>query len=242
MDSLEAQLRALGRKELPESLGLDGRLFRLERTFQHRFATAVGLYACGEERVVCKVHRRASLFGLPLEGAGRLMAAYETAVLAKLQGIPGVPTLRRSPLPAAVVREFVPGEPLHTSTRVGDQFFPELLALLRRIHERGLAYVDMEKPENILVGEDGRPYLFDFQIAFYVPRRALGETTLVRAVRGWFQRGDHYHAMKHFRKVRCDLLSEEQVAAIRRRPLAVHVGNVLMAPLRLVKMALRRKT
>jgi serine/threonine protein kinase len=113
---------------------------------------------------------------------------------------------------------------------VGDRFFPEFLQLIRDIHSRGMAYVDLEKPENILVGSDGRPYLIDFQIAFYVPPKLLGETTLMRFLRKLLQRADMYHVMKHYRRVRPDQLTAEQMAYGRRRPLPVRMGNVLIAP------------
>lgn len=235
MSFFSAQFRALGKDDLPDTVRAEGRVFGLERTFKHAFATAVGLYACGGERIVCKFHRRAPFFGLPLRGVGEMMAAYEAAALRKAQGLKGVPDLRRSPGRTEVAHDFVPGQPLRRDTRVDGEFFPALLELLSGLHSRGMAYVDLEKPENILAGDDGRPYLIDFQTAFYVPKKFLGETALMRALRGWLQRGDLYHAMKHFRRVRGDLMTAEQVAASRRRPWPVRVGNILMVPLKTMR-------
>jgi len=237
-----SQFRALGRDELPGSIRLEGRTFRLERVFKHDFATAVGLYRRGEERVVCKFHRRAPLFGLPLEWQGRMWAEYEAKVLRQVQGIPGVPRLRGMPAPTAVAREFVPGRPLNRHMRVGEEFFPRLLELLRRIHRRGIAYVDLEKPENILVGDDGRPYLIDFQVGFYMPARWFGETTAGRWFRKLLQRSDLYHAMKHFRRMRPDMLSPELLALGEVRPLTVRVANLLVAPYRKLRRWLLGKS
>jgi RIO-like serine/threonine protein kinase len=134
------------------------------------------------------------------------------------------------PSRTVVARDFIEGRPLHRRMKVSDDFFPLLMELLAGIHARGVAYVDLEKPENILVGDDGRPYLIDFQVAFHVPRRFLGETSLARLVRRRLQQSDDYHAMKHFRRVRPDLLTAGQIARSRRKPWPVRAGNLLVAP------------
>ena len=38
-----------------------------------------------------------------------------------------------------------------------DEFLPTLRGLLNKLHRRGIAYVDLHKRENIIVGDDGRP-------------------------------------------------------------------------------------
>jgi len=225
-----SQFRALGKEDPPESVTLAGEVFRLEQVFKHTFATAVALYRQGARRVVCKFHRRAPFFGLPLAWQGRMWAAYEANVLRQVQDIPGVPRLRGMPEDTVVARDFVPGKPLNRRMRVRDEFFPQLLELLGRIHERGIAYVDLEKPENILLGADGRPYLIDFQVAFYMSDRAFGQTTVGRAIRTLLQRSDLYHAMKHFRRMRPDLLTNELWALGKVRPWTVRLANTLVAP------------
>ncbi len=63
------------------------------------------------------------------------------------------------------------------------------------IHERNIAYVDANKRENILYGEDGRPWLIDFQISFFHDPRGWN------FVKRWwmrrFVRADWYHYHKH---------------------------------------------
>ena len=236
MNWLKAQFRALGASDLPLTVTLEGKPYLLEKVFKHNWPTAVGLYRHGEDLVVCKFHRRASFFGLPVGWLGRVMAAYEAAVMRQVQDLSGVPRLRGMVGETGLAREFVLGKPLRKRMRVDDSFFPQLFELLGGIHGRGIAYVDLEKPENVLLGDDGRPYLIDFQIAFYWPRRYLGETALARFLRRELQRSDLYHAMKHLRKMRPDLLTPEQMKKSRERPLVVRIGNILMAPY----MALRK--
>lgn len=227
-----SQFRALGREGLPETVAVAGERYRLEETFKHTFAAAVGLYRRNDDRIVCKFHRRASFFGVPLAWLGQLAAAYEAAVLGCLQGLPGVPRLRDMPPETALARDFIKGRPLQKDMQVSEEFFPLLMELLAGMHARGVACVDLEKSENILVGDDGRPYLMDFQIAFHVPRRFLGETTLARLVRRRLQQSDTYHALKHFRRVRPDLLSAGEMANSRRKPWSVRTANLLTAPWR----------
>jgi RIO-like serine/threonine protein kinase len=225
-----SQLKALGNNSLPEYATVNGRRMRLARVFKHTFAAAVGVYEKDGWRVVVKYHRRCSLLGFPMEWIGRLMARYEETLLKRCQDLQGVPRAYEVNDPVAIAHDFIDGEPLHRDMEVGDRFFPEFLQLIRDIHSRGIAYVDLEKPENILVGSDGRPYLIDFQTAFYVPPKLLGETTLICFLRKLLQRADMYHVMKHYRRVRPDQLTAEQIAYGRKRPLPVRMGNVLIAP------------
>ena len=63
----------------------------------------------------------------------------------------------------------MPGYPLGRDERVSDTFFDELAELVSWLHERHMAYVDLNKRQNILMGDDGRPYLIDFQISLHLP-------------------------------------------------------------------------
>lgn len=236
------QLRALGKRDLLLEIEVAGRTYRLVTTFKHSFMSAVGLYRSGPDRVVLKRYREESLMGLPTRWAGRLMADYEAAVLRQVHDLNGIPRLIERRGPTGLVREFVPGDHLTRRTRVGDEFFPQLVDLLREIHRRGLAYVDLEKPANILVGGDGRPYLIDLQIAFYVPERMLGRTALVRWFGELLQRSDLYHVRKHWRRVRPDQLTSAQTRRSRCKPWPVMLGNVLITPLKKLRRRLRGRS
>ncbi|MFP4028676.1 MAG: hypothetical protein ACLFWL_12875 [Candidatus Brocadiia bacterium] len=238
----KAQFRALGTTNLPGSLELDGHRYELEQEFKHSFAAAVGLYRCGDDRIVVKFHRQKSFFGLPLGELGKLMAWYEATIMTRCDDLKGVPRLRGQPVPGSVAHDFVPGHPLHRDSKVDDRFFPRFLDLLESLHDRGIAYVDLEKARNVLVGEDGRPYLIDFQVAYWIPDRLLGNTTVARFIRNLLQEADRYHAMKHFRRVRPDLLSGEEIAHARDKPRVVRFGNFLSQPYKKIKRFLLGKS
>ncbi len=234
--ALRDMLRALGSDGLPARIDLDGETFRLENTFKHNSIAAVGVYSSGRDRVVLKCFRRAALLGLPMAWLGALMARHESTVLRAVQDIRGVPALRGRHGRTGLVRDYVPGRPLTPDVHVEKDFFRELFQLLLRLHRRGIAYVDLEKPENILIGEDGLPYLIDFQVAFHVPGRLLGNTVAFRWLRGQLQRADIYHARKHLRRLLRDRLTPRQVERLRARPRFVQISNLVNAPYK----ALRR--
>ena len=71
---------------------------------------------------------------------------------------------------------------------------------LREMHVRGIAYVDLHKRENVIVGDDGRPYLVDFQISFDVTHPRLRWVPGARAVFDQLCVGDLYHLEKHVRR------------------------------------------
>jgi len=235
---MSRHLRALGRHDLPAGIELDGRKYKLVQTFKHNSASAVGLYEADGDRVVLKCYRAAPLLIVPTGWAGRLMASHEASIMARVQDMPGVPRLRGRYGKAGLVRDYVPGVPLTRSTPVGADFFPQFFRLLRDMHRRGIAYVDLEKAGNILVGEDGRPHLIDFQVAVRVPDSCLGGLVPLRWLRRHLQRSDRYHAVKHFRRIRRGELTAEKKARLRRKPWLVRLSNVVNAPYKKLKRAL----
>lgn len=230
MAVLRNYLRALGTRELPETIRLEGGEYRRCRIFKHGSLSAVGMYERGGDRVVLKVYRRAPALILPVGWSGTLMSRYEATVMRQLHDLPGVPRLRCRYGDTGIVRDFVPGEPLTPEKQASRKFFRELFHLLREVHRRGMACVDLEKPENILLGEDGKPYLIDLQVAFYWPSRWGGDLAPVRWLRRQLQDADMYHARKHFRRVLADELSDKQLRYLRRRPWFVKLANRIHAP------------
>ena len=140
----------------------------------------------------------------------------------------------------AMAHDFVPGHVLRKGERVPDDFFPRLHDAIRAMHARGMAYVDLEKCENVLVGEDGRPYLFDFQIAFRLPRWAR-RFPPARWLLRRFQQGDLYHLTKLQRRTRRDQLSPEVLTASYRRPVYVHVHRWLTQPFQAMRRRVLRR-
>ena len=197
--------RALGASEPPAEVEVDNKRFTITELYKHDSWAATALYTGVSERIVCKFNRVQPVLGLPMLWLGRRLAEREHRALSRLADLPHIP----KPLGAvyangrrlrnAVARSFVAGHPLGKNERVGANFFPSLHSALREMHRRGIAYVDLHKRENIIVGDDGRPYLVDFQISFDVTHPRLRDIPGIRLVLDQLCVGDLYHLEKHIR-------------------------------------------
>jgi RIO-like serine/threonine protein kinase len=196
-------MRALGRRNLPETLSIDGVMWRLTRTHKHDFWAVTGFYQNDNGgRAVLKMGRTETFAGLPLEWVGRWLCRREMRFYNALAGLVNVPPVLGRVGTTGFVHEFVPGQPLSKDRAVPDGFFDQLMDLMLELHERGIAYVDANKPQNILLGDDGRPHLIDFQISFDVA--TFGENWLGRWWLQRLKRTDIYHVLKHKRRMRPD--------------------------------------
>ncbi len=220
-----ASFFALGCHAPPEEIQSGGRRYRRRRVFKHDFFAATGLYeevnphpgAGGMEnaqtplargidspatagghsqQVVLKIQRTYPLFGFPMQWLGRLAARHETAVFRRLQGIAGIPEFLGEFGPTGYLHAFVPGRDLGPAGQPDAAFFQALFELLTMIHARHVAYVDTNKRENILQGDDGRPHLIDFQISF-IARRGARDNFAARWILQRLQAEDWYHYYKH---------------------------------------------
>jgi hypothetical protein len=164
--------------------------------------------------------------GRLLAPLARYWARHEMEVGRALAGIDGVPG---APVPVSETcfcRPWIEGRDLRAHLDAGgalrDDFFDRLLALVREIHRRGIAYADLQKKDNIIVGTDGRPSLIDFQISL---RRYQGRSAVRRAISAWWvrhsQADDLRHVYKHKRRLRPDLLTpDEEARSLRRSPVS----------------------
>ena len=195
--------RALGAAEPPVEVTVDGTAYSREEIFKHDSWASTALYASGERRIVCKFNRVQPVLGFPMLWLGRRLAERERRALSRLADLPQIPAPlgpvfadgRR--LPNAVARAFVAGHPMGKDERVGPDFFPLLRTALIEMHRRGIAYVDLHKRENVIVGDDGHPYLVDFQISFDVTHPRLRWIPGIRAIFERLCLGDLYHLQKH---------------------------------------------
>jgi hypothetical protein len=233
--STPSWLLALGKEPPPPSIELEGQGYQLVRVFKHDFFAYTALYGGAERKIVLKIGRMASFCGLPLAWIGRLHSWHESAVFRVVDDLEIVPRFTGRWRRHGITHEFIEGHPLEKGERVADDFFPRLTAGLEEIHRRGLAYVDLEKCENVLVGVDGRPYLFDFQISWRWPFAVLRERWPVTWIGKRFQAGDRYHLTKLKLRTRPDLFTPAELAAARRKPFLVRLHGGLTRPFTLLR-------
>lgn len=226
---------------MPSKVRTGGVEYRHQHTFKHDFFAATGIYEGPDGLVVLKLNRMNGLGSIPLTWIGRFLMRREAHFYQMLDGTPGVPRFVGTVGETGLLHEFVPGRPLGRDEAVGDVFFDQLFALIEHLHERDIAYVDLNKRQNILVGDDGRPYLIDFQISLDLPPRGWRRW----APFGWFlrrfQHGDKYHCCKHKKRVRPDLLTDEERILAEEVGFWIRLHRRISHPLREMRRRLKRR-
>lgn len=235
---IPAWLLALGRRPLPSFIEVAGHGYDLVKPFKHDFFAATALYAGPAGKVVLKVGRCTSLLGLPLTWLGRLMMRHEARLYGQAQGIPGIPAFIGFVGPTGFAHDYVEGRQLARDDHPPDDFFVALSHMLDALHERHIAYVDLEKPENILLGDDGRPHLIDFQISWHAADRWIGRTWPARRLLKVLQGSDRYHLLKHWRKLRPDQLTGDVLAESMRIPFWIRWHRAVFRPITLCRRQL----
>jgi hypothetical protein len=227
-------MRALGKAGLPGEIHIEGRTFALARSIKHDFFAATGFYedAFGR-RVVLKISRTQEFAGVPLLWLGKWLWRREQRFYRKLQDLPNVPRLLGTVGETGFVHEYVEGRPLSRDEPVPDGFFNQLQELLEELHRRDIAYVDTNKPENILLGEDGRPHLIDFQISWDLEE--LGNFFLNHWWLHHLQREDEYHILKHKRRLRPDELTAEESERAGRKSILIRLHRFISRPYFLIR-------
>ncbi|MCZ2398382.1 MAG: hypothetical protein LC135_00765 [Phycisphaerae bacterium] len=238
-------LYALREARMPGSVWCEGRRFDHVETFKHDFFAATGLYrdeAAGALAVL-KLGRQTPLpLSVPAAWIGRFLTRREVRMYRALAGTPGVPRfIGVVGDEAGFLHEFIPGHPLGREERVSDTFFGELRELVRGLHARHMAYVDLNKRQNILVGDDGRPYLIDFQISLSLPPVGWRGLPPVRWLLARFQHGDWYHVLKHQRRLRPEQLSEDDRRVVERLSLWIRLHRLVARPLTQLRRRILRR-
>ncbi len=234
-------LYALPGAALPRAVTCAGQNFDLVETFKHDFFAATGLYRGSVGLAVLKVNRTNPCFGLPMTWAGRFLGQREIKHYQAAHDLAGVPAYLGPVGPTGFMHVFVPGHPLERYEPVSDGFFDELAALVRALHRRHIAYVDLNKRQNILHGNDGRPHLIDFQISLLLPPRGWRRLVPVRWLLRRFQQADLYHVLKHKRRLRPDLLSADEERLVAHVSPWIRLHRLIARPLtQLRRMFLRR--
>ncbi len=230
------------------TIEVDGKTYRFASILKEDFFSANYLYERGGVSYVLKVSRFRFIGAFAFQWLARLLHHREWNVYSRLDGTPGIPPLGPRHGKAAYLHVFVPGETLKTYVRrlrregifdarkhIADDFFPRLQATLAEVHRREVGYADLSKEENIIVDEQGKPWLIDFQISWPVPRSGPLRP-LSRAVFRAIAREDTYHLLKFKARYRPDqLMPEERVIVERRSTLNLLHKYLLRKPFHFFK-------
>src|ERR1044072_5622281 len=128
-------LRALGKRDMPQSLGVGGGGYHLSRGIKHDFFAATVFYstenpAARHKQVVLKVGRTEPFAGVPLAWLGRWLCRRETRFSRRAADISNVPALLGMVGQTGFIHAFAPGMPLSKHRPVPDPFFDRLRELM----------------------------------------------------------------------------------------------------------------
>lgn len=152
------------------------------------------------------VRRDASNAAIAVRWLARRLLAREARALRALAGTAGVPRLL-SVSANTLERDYIAGVPMQDGKPRQIEYFHAAAALLRTFHRVGVVHNDLAKEPNLLVTEDGKPAIIDFQLAWCA--RSRGRLFRVLA------REDIRHLLKHKRTYCADKLTgrEKQILA-----------------------------
>ncbi len=222
----------------PDPFRIDGRDYRPAGILHRTVLSENMRYACvGQPDYVLKISRFPGMLNWLLWPLLVYMSWREHRIHRRIEGIAGIP--RQGPRHGwrGYSHAYVPGVTLETKprgTRLPEHFFRELARIIHAVHARRVFYADLDRKANIIVGEDGKPWLIDFQasMAFRDPHTLLGKLTgpLFRHL----QHEDIYHLLKH-RHCYGDSLSETECLQLRRSRFGHWWRTYIRLPLRQVR-------
>jgi hypothetical protein len=232
---------ACGERGLPATINYDGGSYALVKVLKYDFVAGTGLYesadadAAGPRKIVCKTSRRMHFCFVPLGWFGRLVTRNEVCNLKRCEGIHGVPRVLARTGPTTYLYEYIEGKSLDVKPPLPPDFFERLAAVLQQIHGRGLVHLDLHKRGNIIAGDDGQPWIIDFQLSTYIGDRFLLSKGLSTRLRRRLQAYDLYHLYKHKRRFLPAELTETEARLSRDNSLPLRLHRAIARPLRQVR-------
>lgn len=97
----------------------------------------------------------------------RYLARREYGILKKLQGLKGVPGGVQLINGTRLIRDFIEGGHLKEENAgdLPDTFYRKLERLVQDMHDKDIAHLDLRHLKNVVVGEQGQPFIVDFETA-----------------------------------------------------------------------------
>ena len=123
----------------------------------------------------------------PVRWFGRRQLRRERRALRRLRGVPGVPRDLGELPPWGLLLESLPGDRINRfrvrTPPEKEAMLARLRDLVERIHERGVVHLDLRKRDNILVDQDGRPRVIDFNASVCLDPGSLAGRLLLPSLR-----------------------------------------------------------
>jgi serine/threonine protein kinase len=142
---------------------------------------------------------------------GPILIRREYGALRKLIGVEGVPRLVGKIDRYALAIEHVPSVSLDRplATPPPNEFYTDLRHVIDEMHARGVAHCDLRSRGNVMLGDDGQPYVIDFAACVFLGR---GLNPFFKWLFGQFVLADRNAVLRIKQRLSPDLLSDEERA------------------------------
>lgn len=166
----------------------------------------------GRKMAVKDFRRSDPLFRLIV---GPILIRREFGAMRNLLGLPNVPQVICRLDRYALVMEHVSGTSLERlkSGQLTAEFYAKLQTAVDAMHERGVAHCDLRSRGNVMVGDDGEPYLVDFSACVF---RGRGINPLFRWLFSQFAKADCNAVLRIKQRLSPELLTDDDRAALAR--------------------------
>jgi serine/threonine protein kinase len=227
-------------EEYPAKVIIEGSLFKYEKILKDDFFSINVLYRNETGvRYVLKLSNFRFILGKLLRPLAGFFSKREYRIYSRVEDIEGIPPLGPRYGKRGYFHLFIEGKTLHELKNdkqlLPDDFFQRLLKIIEELHRRRIYYLDLDKLGNIILGDDGIPYLIDFQISmqFKKHRGILGKIT--DAIFNNLIREDLYHLYKHKKRFQPHLLTKEEEKLTERSSFNIWYNRIFGNPYRKVK-------
>ncbi len=231
-------------REYPNIIIIDEKEYQYEEILKEDFFSINVLYKNGSDRYVLKLSDFRFIFGILLRPFAILMSRHEYYIYQRVADIPGIPKLGPRLGHRGYFHYFVPGRTLNDlrtlsaeekKATVPDNFFDQLKAILSTVHEREIFYADLDKRGNIILGDDGKPWLIDFQICLDLGNGLNMFSGMRKRLFARLRQEDEYHLYKQKRRYRPDLLTNDEKELAKRTGFGQTYNRWLGNPYRRLK-------
>lgn len=144
---------------------------------------------------------------------GPILIRREAGALRKLDGVWGIPRFIGRIDRYALAIAHISGVSLDQKgiTPPPNEFYNELRTVIDDMHGRGVAHCDLRSRGNVMLGEDGKPYVVDFAACVF---RGRGINPFFKWLFGQFVLADRNAVLRVKKRLSPQLLSDEEKAEL----------------------------
>ncbi len=144
---------------------------------------------------------------------GPILIHREYGALRKLTGVDGIPQLVTKIDRYALAIQHVSGISLdqHVCKSITNEFYKELRRVIDDMHSRGIAHCDLRSRGNVMLGDDGRPYVIDFAACVFLGK---GLNPFIKWLFNQFVLADCNAVLRIKKRMSADLLSDADKAEL----------------------------